>query len=209
MFLFSAVALTAAVVVRVETLVADHHRHSVAALFAADAGLEAAVAELRAMGEWTGVVSGAQASAHSQGGFAGSKPVPGGASVLVCCGPGSAAARLATDTALSPLPARRAVQWRPFLWTSLDALSPRDPPSRLFVVIWVANDEADRAGGATTDTNETVLIRSEAIEAGGVRRIVEAWLARHPPSGGLYSGGSVSEEERRMRVGILRWREVR
>ncbi|MGH9309423.1 MAG: hypothetical protein ACRD1U_08625 [Vicinamibacterales bacterium] len=208
MVLFSAVAITAAVVVRVEILVADHYKDSVAALFAADAGLDAAVAELRTLPDWTIVVSGMRQSAHAQGPFAGRKAVPGGGSVLVCCGTDSASARLATDTALSPLPARRAVQWRPFLWTAIDALAPRDPASRYFVVVWVANDEGDRAGGASNDTNETVLIRSEAIEPRGARRIVEALLGRHPLAGGLYSG-SVTEEERRMRVGILRWREVR
>lgn len=209
MVLFSAVAITTAVVVRVEILVADHYKDSAAALFAADAGLDAAIAELRTLPDWTIVVSGTRQSAYSQGPFAGRKAVPGGGSVFVCCGADSASARLATDTALSPLPARRTVQWRPFLWTALDAIAPRDPPSRFLVVVWVANDEGDRAGGAANDTNETVLIRSEAMEPRGARRIVEALLGRHPPTGGLYSGGSVTEEERRMRVGILRWREVR
>jgi hypothetical protein len=208
MFLFSAVAITAAVVVRVEVLVADHYKNSAAALFAAEAGLEATIAELRTLPDWTSAVDGTRQSAYSQGPFAGPKGVPGGGSVLLCCGTDSAAARLATDTALSPLPARRAVQWRPFLWTALDAIAPRDPPTRSFVVVWVANDEADRAGGAASDTNDTLLVRSEALAPGGARRIVEALLARHPPNGGLYSG-SVTEEERRMRVSIVRWIEVR
>jgi hypothetical protein len=77
------------------------------------------------------------------------------------------------------------------------------------VAVWVTNDEDDRSGGLTADTNATVLVRSEAIGSSGVRRIVEALVARHPSSSGLYSGGSLTEEERRMRVSVLRWREVR
>ncbi len=209
MFLFSAIAVSAAVVVRVEILVADQYRHSAAALFAADGGLNAVVAELRALPDWTPVVGGALQSSLSRGAFQGSKPVPGGGAVLVCCGPGSASARLRTDTELSPLPSRRTLTWRPFLWTPVDEIAPRDPASRLFVVVWVGNDEDDRAGGDTVDTNATLVVRSEALEPNGVRRIVEALVARHPPGGGLYSGGSLTEEEQRMRVGILRWREVR
>lgn len=209
MFLFAAVALTASIVARVEILVADQYRHSSSAFFGADAGLEVVIAELRTLPDWTPVVNGTRQSAQSQGAFSGQKPVPGGGSVFVCCGPGSAAARLASDTALSPLPARQALEWRPFLWTALDALAPRDPASRLFLVVWVANDEGDRVGGGAADTNETVLVRSEALQPGGVRRIVEGLVGRHPPTGGLYSGGPVTEEERLMRVGLLRWREVR
>ncbi|MGH9372440.1 MAG: hypothetical protein ACRD15_12990 [Vicinamibacterales bacterium] len=209
MFVFAAIAVAAAVVVRVEILVAAHYRRSVEALFAADAAVDAVVAELRALPDWTPVVGGALRSAQSQGAFQGSMAVPGGGAVLVCCGPGSAAGRLSTDTQLSPLPARRALQWRPFLWAPFDALAPRFPPSRLFVVVWVGNDEDDRDGGESTDTNRTVIVRSEALEAGGNRRIVEALVGRQPADGGLYSGGSASKEESSMRVGILRWREVR
>jgi Tfp pilus assembly protein PilV len=209
MVLLSAIALGVAAVVRVETLIAGQQRQAAEACAAAEAGLEVVVSELRALAEWTPLVRGLSQSSLSQGGFSGSKPVPGGGTVLVCCGAGSAADRLSIDTSLSPLPARRAVRWRPFLWTTMDALAPRDSPSRLFLIVWVANDEADRTGGPETDTNSTVLVRSEAIEPTGVRRIVEAIVGRPLTASGLHSGRTLSDEERRMRVGILRWQEVR
>jgi hypothetical protein len=208
MFLFAAIALGATAVIRVERLVGDQYRQSSMALSAAEAGGETVASELRVMAAWTPVINGTAQSALSQGVFSGSKPVPAGGSVNLCCGLGSAADRLATDTSLSPLPARRAIRWRPYLWTTLDALAPRDPPSRLFVAVWVGNDEDD-PGGESSDTNDLVLIRSEALEPNGLRRIVEALIGRHPRVGGLYAGGSLTEEERRMRIGILRWREIR
>jgi hypothetical protein len=207
--LLSAIAIGVATVVRVETLIAGQHRHSVEALAAAEAGIEVVIAELRILGEWTSVVAGVRQSPLSQGRFEGRKPVPGAGQVLLCCGSDSAADRLSTATQLSPLPARRALQWRPYLWTTFEALAPRDPPSRLFVVAWVANDEDDRAGAMTADTNDVVLIRSEAIEPGGPRRIVEALVARPPSDSGLYSGDALTEEQRRMRMSIVSWREIR
>jgi hypothetical protein len=211
MFLFSAIALGAASVARVEVLVANRYQASVEALFAADAGLESVIADLRAIPDWTPVVSGARQSVLSQGLFQGSKPIPHSGNVLVCCGSGSLADRLASDTAASPLPARRAVQWRPFLWSAVDDLAPRDPPSRLYVAAWVGNDAEDTSGGAAADTNETVVVRAEAVDSNGLRRMVEAVVARQPrpEGGGLYSEGSALEEARQMRVGILSWREVR
>ena len=95
----------------------------------------------------------------------------------------------------------------------MEALAPRDPPSRFFVAVWVcplapggvAHDNED-----ATDTNGIVL-RSEAVGLNGLRRMVEARVARQPRTtdGGLYSDRSVDEEVRLMRVAILRWREVR
>ena len=209
MFLFAAVAGGLLVVVRIETLVASRYRQSVEALFAAEGAMDAAVAELRAIPDWSPVVAGTYQSGQSQGTFQGSKAIPGGGSVPVCCGPGSAAYRLSTDTLLSALPARRAMQWRPFLWTSLDALAPRNPGSRLYVVVWIGNDEEDRDGADSADTNHTVVVRAEALAATGMRRVVEALVARQPLTGGPFLPGSTSESARLNRVAVLSWREVR
>jgi hypothetical protein len=212
MFLFSAIVLGAAMVARVEILVTERYGNATEALSAADAGLEVAIAELRTLADWTPVISGARPSALAQGAFEGTKTLPGGGTVLVCCGPESMSARLQTDTELSPLPSRRAFQWRPFLWTTMEALAPRDPPSRFFVAVWVCPlgstlDTDDEDG---IDTNGIVL-RSEAVGLNGLRRMVEALIARQPRTtgSGLYSERSVDEEARLMRVAILRWREVR
>lgn len=209
MSLFAAIAAAIVAVVRLETLVAAHYRRAVEALCAADGGVEAAVAELRQAADWTPVVAGLVQSPLSQGAFGGSKTVPGGGAVLVCCGPGSASDRLIADTLRSPMPQRRAVTWRPFLWAALDALAPRNPPSRLFVIVWVANDEDDRDGGDAADTNDTVIVRSEAVAADGVRRVAEALVSRQPAVGGPYLPAAENEAARLARVAVLSWREVR
>jgi hypothetical protein len=208
MVLSVAVALAAAAVVRVEILIAEQHARASEALAAAEGGVEMAMADLRPAADWTPFVGGLVQSPASQGAFAGVRQTAGGA-LSLCCAPGSAMARVESDTASSPLPARRAFRWRPYLWTPVAAIAPRVPPSRLFLVVWIANDEADVAGGEAADTNGTVTLRAEAIEPGGPRRIVEALVGRHPPAGGLYGGSAAPEPDRRQRVAILRWREVR
>ena len=199
MFLFSAVVLGASAVVRVEITVADRFRGAAEALYAAEAALASTVGELRALAPWDPVLDGTRRSARSRGAFAGDHALPGGGVVSVCCGPQSATGRLARDTALSPLPARRGVQWQPFLWTAEASLLPVGASSRRFLIVWVADDEDDGDGSTGIDTNGIVLVRAEALEPGGLRRIVEAYVQRPagviPPAAGA--------------VAIFGWREVR
>jgi hypothetical protein len=207
--LFSAIVLAIVVLAQVETLVAGRYGRAIEALHAADAGIDAAIAELRAIGDWTSVISGARQSSLVEGPFRGTLVVPGAGPIALCCGPATISGRLLAETRVSPRPRRRSVQWRPFLWKPLDGLAARDPPSRLLVVVWVGNDEEDVAGADIADTNGTVLLRSEAVEPGGERRIIEAVVSRAAPSGsGLYSEDSAAEL-RRVRVAVLNWREVR
>ena len=189
--LFSAIAISAVVLAHVELVVSGRFARVVEARYAADAALQAAVAELRTIADWTSVIDGSARSSLVEGEWV-----------------GSVTARLEAETASSPLPARRAVRWRPFLWKSMDALAARDPPSRVLVIVWVGNDEDD-AGADSADTNATVLVRAEAVEPGGSRRIVEGIVSRQSEGGGLYSEDSAAAETRRRRVAVLNWREVR
>ena len=193
MFLFSAIALGAAVVMRVEVTLAHRFRQSAEALSAAEAGLAVAVAELRTIDGWSPVLDGGRVSASSQGAVSGAKRIPGGGTLVVCCGSGSAASRLDAETRASPLPSRRSVQWRPFLWSTLDALTGNAPPSGLFVIVWVGDDEEDGDGEWGKDANGTVIVRAEAARADGLHRALEALVTRVVP-------GSVA---------IVSWREVR
>ena len=210
MCLFSAIAIAAAVVIRVEVIVAQRFRHSAEAFHAAEAALQVAVSELRALPSWTSVVNGDQTSQFTQGVFLGGKNLPGGGVVNVCCGTGSAFDRLAASSRASPVPARRVLVWRPFLWTTFDALVPRDPPSRLYVIVFAADDEEDVGDG---DTNGIVLLRAEAIDPGGLHRTMEALVARPVPEPAAGDGSDVTSAEepaaRPSVVAILTWREVR
>jgi hypothetical protein len=200
--LVSALAMTVSVVVPLETRIAWRFQESVQARYAAEGALSIAIAELRLKPDWTGVVSGAEASALAVGAFAGGATVPGGGRVELCCGPGSASAWLAAETLASPLPSRRAMAWRPYYWGTFDSLVPFEPPSRLFLIVWVANDEDD--GDALDDRNQAVLLRAEAVEPSGLRRVVEATVARAAPAAPASPGAAATPV-----VEIVQWREVR
>ena len=200
MFLFSAVAMAMATVIRVETLVGARFVQAAEALYAADAGMNLALEEIRTIADWTVLLSGAGQSALSQGSFDGAKPVPGGGSVLTCCGQSSVAGRLQRESAASPVAGRAALQWRPFLWAPFDAIVPRSRASRLFLVVFIQDDEEDGDGDGQRDTNARVVVRSEAVHPDGLRRAVEALVAHEP-------GDRARAVPPAIR--LLRWREVR
>jgi hypothetical protein len=210
MFLFSALALGASVVVRAELAIADRFRQSAEAFHAAEAAMELAISELRPMRTWVPVLEGAGRSAYSSGAFAGSQEVPGGGTIALCCGAASVAGRLSAETAVARRPARRRVEWRPFLWAPFNALVPQDPPSRLFVVIFIGEDDEEAGVAGSGDANETIVVRGEAVDPAGLRRSVEAVIGRRsiaPPEAG--AGAPPGSPGAPPVVGIVSWREVR
>lgn len=201
MFLFSAIAFGTSIVVRTETMVSARFRRATEALYAAEAGLAAAISELREQPSWTPVLDGTVTSLFSVGSFQGSARVPGGGSVMLCCGAGSVADRVANESRLSAVPARRVLEWQPFLWSPLDTLAGDATPSGFLIVVFVADDEEDDGDvDPRRDVNGIVTVRAEAVESGDVHRTVEALVRRRDPS---------PEAGPRPNVAILRWREIR
>ena len=198
-FLFSALTIGAAIVVGVETTITGRYRDGTEALFIADGGLAVVLAELRTLPDWSPILQGALHSTASQGSFTGSASVAGG-TVFLCCGGRSAFERLARESAAGAVPARRTLTWHPYLWSPWSALAGQPGPGRVFVLSFVQDDEDDGDADEATDLNGVVVVRSEAIRPDGLRRVVEALVAREPgdPDHGIPAA-----------VRVLRWREVR
>ena len=109
------------------------------------------------------------------------------------------------------MPARRALAWQPFLWTTFDALVRRDPASRLYVLVFVAESPDETAA-----VEEAVLVRAEAIDPGGLRRTVESLIALRPAAepelGTTAASRSVQSDEMPGTAPVFRvltWRELR
>ena len=198
-FLFSALMIGTTTVVGVETTVTSRFKDGIEALYIADAGLNVVLAELRGLPDWTPILGGALSSGASQGTFTGSASVAGG-TVFLCCGAQSVFARLTNESASSAVPARRTLAWRPFLWSRWNPLVGQPGAGQFFLIAFIQDDEddGDRDGG--TDLNGVVVVRSEAVRPDGLRRSVEALVAREPgdPASGIPAS-----------VRVLRWGEVR
>ena len=201
MFLFSAIAIGMVVVVRIETSVAMRFVQATQALYAADAA-RCPRAVGAADDERLDAGSGGRSAVSPVGreSSPAGKLLPGGGSIVVCCGSSSVAGRLEGESALAGAVARRTLQWRPFLWSPLAALLPGSPLSSLYVVVFVEDDEDEEDGNGSADVNGRVVVRAEAVQPDGLRRAVEALIEREPgdPLRGLAPA-----------VRLLRWREVR
>jgi hypothetical protein len=198
-FLFSALMIGTTTVVGVETTVTSRYKDGIEALYIADAGLALVLAELRRLPDWSPVLGGALPSSASQGTFVGSASVAGG-TVFLCCGAQSVFERLARESASSAVPARRTLAWHPYLWSSWNALVGQPGASQFFLIALLQDDEEDGDRDEATDLNGVVVVRSEAIRPDGLRRAVEALVAREPgdPEHGIPAS-----------LRVLRWREVR
>jgi PilX N-terminal len=198
-FLFSALTIGATTVVGVETSITSRYKDGIEALYIADAGLAIVLGELRTLPDWSPILGGALYSSASQGSFPGSVVVAGG-TVFLCCGGRSAFERLVRESASSPVPARRTLEWHPYLWSSWNAMADRPGVGRFFVLCLLQDDEEDGDADEATDLNGVAVVRSEAIRPDGLRRAVEALVVREPgdPDHGIPAA-----------VRVLRWREVR
>jgi hypothetical protein len=190
------------VVVTAETLVSAHHAASQQALYAAEAGAERTIGELRALPTWQTV------------------PMPGSTSAFADLNDGSLAPEL-PDGAVLDLPqltVERQVdsdgffpntpdrpQWRLFGHATLDRMiaevAASAPP---YLIVWVADDPDDLDGDPGRDSNDILMVRSEAFAGAGVRRSVQATILRQSALDGAAGGGVMRSD-----VKVIAWLEVR
>ena len=163
-------------------------------VYAAEAGLERAVAALR-LTPWNGALNGT-APAAFQGGGAAARP--SGQPVDLP----AATARLQAEAA--SLWGAGTVVWRLYGNAPVSAISGLPDPGRdVYVAVWIADDPVEGDADPATDTNATVLLRSMAFGTGRTERTVTATVAHDNPG----AGGSQIPSQGGMRV--ISWREKR
>ncbi len=174
-----------------ESSISRHHRIDREAAYAAEAMLALVLQELEGLADWNGVLAGTAAAGFADGPATVPRAIPGAGTVLVCCAAGSLSARLERDTGMP---------WRPFAWGSLAGLLGLGEAGRYYLVAWVADDRDDGDGDAAADSNNRILVRSEAVTPLGARKAIEAAVERP-------GGGAPGPARRGLRV--LTWRERR
>jgi len=190
-----------AFVVTTESVIAANYRAAQQGLYAADAGVERAIGELRRLTTWRTVPGSAESSAADfNDGAIAPRAADGTALDLVRL---TSQRQAESNTFYPDAPDRP--QWHLFAHASLDHMisgGGSDPSP--YVVVWIADDPDDLDGDPTLDSNDIVIVRSDAFGIRGGRRAVEATVLRESALDGSMGGGATRSDVR-----VIAWREVR
>jgi hypothetical protein len=160
-----------------EQLIAAHHHTAAELRLAADAGLARAQAEIARLASWSDVLQGRVLSSCRDSTL---QPRQADGRMLDLAGLTAVLQR--TTDVLAPWGADNP-RWRLFAYGPLDLVTGAAPDGRVtpYVVVWVADDQADGDGDALTDANGTVWLRAEAFGLGPARAALEATIHRPAP----------------------------
>lgn len=212
---FATLGLGLAFAVSVDRMTDRNHAAQARGLYAAEAALELAAAEIGGMGDFDAVLNGLSASAWTDG-AAGVRTLPGSGAIdlgaltnQLSCGRTAACsdAQIAVATAERPWEANNA-RWRLFLHLPLaDVVG--ETGASAYIVVWIGDDAAEidgdplRDGGENSTGRGVLRARAEAFGRLGARRAVEANFVR------VCQGDEGGEEVCLPGIRVQSWQEVR
>jgi hypothetical protein len=194
MTLLLAIGAGLMLVTSTETRVASAHQEGDVVFYAAEAGLEIAMAGVRAAVSPTEVLAGRERPVGSDGPPIGTRPIPGGREVdlgvltnQLRCG----RARACTESEMNAVTLARPwgtnnPRWQPYVFGPLSALvSDAAGGPSAYVVVWVGDDPLEDDGNPAMDASDEshpghglLVLHAEAFGAAGRRRALEATVAR-------------------------------
>jgi hypothetical protein len=186
-----------------ESMSSANHGAAQQALYAADAALEQTRGEL-ATADWRitpGVGISGYLIDHEQ-----MPRAPDGAVLDLAAL--TAARQAESDASFSPSPDRPL--WRLFGHGRFGDLAPAGlsvPPA--YLLVWVADDGDERDGDRGQDSNNVLLVRTEAYGVAGAHRSIEATLMLQTEPAGEGESGVPAPPPVRRGVRVLSWKEVR
>jgi hypothetical protein len=190
MLLLSAVGLGTVLLATADTLAAANQRDAKAALYAAEAGIELAAAELAGVSDWDAVFAGAAVSAFADGLPSGTRTLPNGATIrlddiasLATCGAAAGCSVAARQAQADDRPwGADNPNWRPYRYGRVGA---GGSSPDIYLVVLVADDPAENDGDPEKDGQApgnpgagVLMLRAEAFGPGASRRSVEATMRR-------------------------------
>lgn len=180
----------------VETMIAGNFRSAREATYAASASLERAMADLPAVPDWTLLLNGTVMSAFIDGAPGGARTLPDGSTLdlthvvnLANCRRTTACTDAQMDAVTSERPwGTDNPRWRLLAYGPLrDMLPPGAISSQLYVVVLVADNQAENDGNPSIDGSDEsnpgsgrIELRGEAFGPRSAHRGVEATVARTP-----------------------------
>ena len=152
MLLLTALAAVVVMVSSTEVKIAGNYNNAQETLYAADAAVERVVQDLLLVPRWNDILAGTVQSALIDGPTTGLKTMPGGGTVVLCCGATSATGQLQAQTDALNQWGTNSPKWKLFAYGPLRDMLPdvaMDSPS--YIAVWIADDPADGVDLATPD----------------------------------------------------------
>jgi hypothetical protein len=197
LLLLTAIAGAVAVASRTEVLIVGNVRQGREALYGAEGAAALVVRDLGLAADWNTVLTGAAASSFTDGASIGLRTLPGGDTVVLCCGAGSLTDELQRRAHGGRSWGGDNPVWQIFAWGPVNAWLPAGRlDSPLYLVAWIADDPDDGDGNPYVDTNGFLELHVHALGPRGGRRVVEAIVERP-------AGGSLADTK------VRGWRDVR
>ena len=192
--LLAALGLALASLTVVETTISSNHRAGSQAFYAADAAVEAILADLLATPNWTDILTGA-ASSRLTG-----HVVPPAAPGAIPRTLAQLTADVQTESDAAGVWGANTPRWRLFAYGWLSQLAPiASGNSDEYLTAWAGDDVDEADGDPLADTNGRLQLIARASSARGMQRRVVVTVAQTPE---LTMAGSPA-------IRILAWREIR
>jgi hypothetical protein len=184
-------------IVSSESVVAANYHASQQGLYAADAGIERAIAELRALATWSSVPASVTSSSDFNDGQ-GTPKGPDGSTLNLA--EMTARRQAESDAGYANLPDRPV--WRLYAHAPLNRMAPGAGNVMPYVVVWIADDADEIDGNAAIDTNDVLMLHAEAFAIRGGRRAIEVTILREEAMAAGVPGVMRSD------VSVIAWHEV-
>jgi hypothetical protein len=187
--LLAALGAAVTVTANVDASVATALRTDRELLYAAEAGVERALQDIRQSTLWDNLLAGIQASSFVDPVL--TPVLPGGGQLDV-------QARTAQLQAATPAAGVNTPQWHVFASGRFaDVAGPASLDSAAYLVVWVADDPSESDGNPFADSNDVLLVHGEAVGSGGRTRALDVTVTR----AGVPAG--------QPGLSVIAWREVR
>ena len=198
--LVAVIGAAVSVVSRTETLISVNFRQSRELLYAAEGAVALAVRDLDAIPDWSTILSGGAVSSFTDGASTGAKTLPGGTTVVLCCGGGTLTGDVQGRAHAGRNWGADTPQWRIIAWgRSADWLPAGRIDSAVYVAVWAADDPADGDGNPAADANGFLELHAHALGVNGGRRVVQVLIQRPAGAGFPPPPG----------IRIVSWRDMR
>jgi Tfp pilus assembly protein PilX len=199
-----------------ETAIVGNYRSSQEALYAADAALERAMADVFTVADWNQLLSGAVPSTFIDGSPSGKRTLADGSTIdlgQLTNGVNCEKATTCSATDMNAVTADRPwgsnnPRWQAYAYGRLaDMLPAGTINSPFYVVVFVADDPSETDGdplhdGASPATNPgsgVIALRAEAFGPRGAHRVLDLTVARTDPGLNALNAGNTGAR-------VLSWR---